>query len=233
MDPSWGTGFFKTGLFIISTLFPIFVCLVSIWPFFPPFLLLMGHYWPKVLAIYPSAAGEVNCSLSCHKAHSSGNEQTPVWNLDLLELLFLSHTITHPLLCQGFWARSLMQQNKTYVMGHLREVKRFLRILDCNRTQKWWVIVWGVSSSASHTAHIMIPTKLVLSLWFINLHVNSEPFFNFTRDILTRRHSDFPLLPAQITSGKPCNLKPCTRNTYCIFQKPNKNAFINVCLGLP
>lgn len=92
---------------------------------------------------------------------------------------------------------------------------------------------WDVSSSASPTAHSMIPTKLVLSLWFISLHVNSEPFFNFARDILARRHSDFPLLPAQITSGKPYNLKLCARNTYCIFQKANKSAFINVCLGLP
>lgn len=190
MDPSWGTGFFKTGLFIISTLFPIVVCLVSIWPFFPPFLLLLGHYWPKVLAIYPSAAGEVSCSLSCHKARSSGNEQTPVWNLDLLELLFLSHTITHPLLCQGFWARSLMQQNKTYVMGHLREVKRFLRILDCNRTQKWWVIVevFLPLLPTQHTAWYLpswsFLCDLSISMWIVNPFSTSQETYSL-EDILT------------------------------------------------
>lgn len=45
--------------------------------------------------------------------------------------------------------------------------------------------------------------------------------------------SEFTLLPAQIISGEPCNLKPCTKNTCCTFQKPNTNTSVSVCLGVP
>lgn len=63
--------------------------------------------WPKVPDIQLSAAGEVCCSLPRHRTHSSSNEPTSVWNLDLLELWLLSHVILPPLLCRGFWTWGL------------------------------------------------------------------------------------------------------------------------------
>lgn len=84
---------------------------------------LVYQCWPKVPDIQLSAAGELSCTLLCHRTHSSSNKSTPVWNLDLLKLLFLPHVILPLLLCQGFWAWGLFSSYVKIRPHQCREVK--------------------------------------------------------------------------------------------------------------